>query len=115
MIDLDLFVILTPFLLLGVIALLGFVGCNQVFGLHETELAITVDSVTPQSGSTQGGTRVRITGGTFDSGATVTFDGVAATNVDASSHAINADTPGPHSSGPVDVPVTNSDGNSATL
>jgi hypothetical protein len=111
----DLFLILTPVLILAIIALLGFVGCNQVFGLHETELIITVDSVTPQSGSTQGGTRVRITGGTFDSGATVTFDGVLASNVDASSNAINADTPGPHPSGPVDVTVTNSDGNSATL
>lgn len=111
----DLYLILTPILVLGVIALLGFVGCNQVFGIEATELAISVDSVTPQSGSTQGGTRVRITGGTFDSGATVTFDGVAATNVDASNTAINATTPGPHSSGPVDVTVTNSDGNSATL
>jgi len=83
--------------------------------LHETELAITVDSVTPQSGSTQGGTRVRITGGSFDSGATVAFDGVPATNVDASNTAINATTPGPHPSGPVDITVTNSDGNSATL
>lgn len=111
----DLYLILTPILLLGVIALLGFVGCNQVFGIQETELEIIVDSVTPQTGSTQGGTRVRITGGTFDSGATVTFDGVPATNVDASSNAINADTPGPHSSGPVDVTVTNPDGNTATL
>jgi len=33
----DLFVVLTPLLLLGVIALLGFVGCNQAFGLDPTE------------------------------------------------------------------------------
>lgn len=32
----DSYVLLTPILLLGVIALLGFVGCNQVFGLDET-------------------------------------------------------------------------------
>ncbi len=32
----DSYVFLTPFLLLGVIALLGFVGCNQFFGLEPT-------------------------------------------------------------------------------
>jgi hypothetical protein len=34
----DSFVLLTPLFLLGVIALLGFVGCNWAFGLDETEL-----------------------------------------------------------------------------
>src|SRR6476659_1969863 len=33
----DSFVFLTPLLLLGVIALVGFVGCNQFFGIEETE------------------------------------------------------------------------------
>lgn len=33
----DYYVVATPFLLLGVIALVGFVGCNQFFGLEETE------------------------------------------------------------------------------
>ncbi|HVD62486.1 MAG TPA: fibronectin type III domain-containing protein [Gemmatimonadaceae bacterium] len=33
----DSYVFLTPFLLLGVIALLGFVGCNQFYGLEETQ------------------------------------------------------------------------------
>jgi hypothetical protein len=32
----DPFVLLTPILMLAIIALLGFVGCNQVFGLEET-------------------------------------------------------------------------------
>ncbi|HZP18089.1 MAG TPA: IPT/TIG domain-containing protein [Terriglobales bacterium] len=111
----DLFLILTPFLLLGVIALLGFVGCNQVFGIQETIEAMTVNSVTPQSGSTQGGTRVRITGSNFDSHATVTFDGLAATEIDVSGSVINCTTPGPHASGAVDITVTNPDGNTGTL
>jgi hypothetical protein len=111
----DLFVILTPILLLGVIALLGFIGCNQFFGLQDVQPRIGVNSISPQSGSTQGGTRVRITGGNFDPAATVTFDTLPATSVDVSGDIINATTPGPHSSGPVDVTVTNPDGNSGTL
>jgi hypothetical protein len=35
----DPFVLLTPILLLAVLALLGFVGCNQVYGIHDTTLA----------------------------------------------------------------------------
>lgn len=35
----DWFVILTPVLLLAVIALLSFVGCDSVFGIHSTGLA----------------------------------------------------------------------------
>jgi len=34
----DSFILLTPILLLGVIALLGFVGCNWAYGLDETKL-----------------------------------------------------------------------------
>jgi len=41
----------------------------------------TVSSVSPNSGSTAGGTAVTITGGSFAPGAAVTFGGVAATNV----------------------------------
>jgi len=110
----DAFVLLTPVLLIGVIALLAFVGCNQVFGLQQTELEVTVDSVNPQSGATEGGTHVRITGSAFATGATVTFGGVAATQVDVSGAVINANTP-PHSSGAVDLVVTNPDGNSGRL
>jgi hypothetical protein len=35
----DAFLFLTPLLLLPVVALLGFVGCNQVFGLEPTDIA----------------------------------------------------------------------------
>src|SRR5919112_1544213 len=34
----DPYLLATPFLLLGVIALVGFVGCNQFFDLEETDL-----------------------------------------------------------------------------
>ena len=41
----------------------------------------TVSSVSPNSGSTPGGTTVTITGTNFAPGATVTFGSTAATNV----------------------------------
>jgi hypothetical protein len=104
----DSFVLLTPILLLGIVALLGFVGCNWVFGLGEVQLEVTVDSVTPNSGPTSGGTLVRITGGPFYAGAAVTFDGIPATGVliDAGANAVDATTP-QHPSGLVDVTVAN--------
>jgi hypothetical protein len=112
----DWFVILTPVLLLGVIALLGFIGCNQVFGINETILAIHVTSVQPSSGPTQGGQQVIVTGSAFEPHATVTFGGLAGTviSIDNSGGVIVVQTPS-HSSGPVDVVVTNPDNNSGTL
>ena len=41
----------------------------------------TVTSVSPNNGTTAGGTSVTITGTNFATGATVTFGGTAATNV----------------------------------
>jgi hypothetical protein len=68
--------------------------------------APTVTSVSPNSGSTAGGTAVTITGTNFASGATVTFGGTAATNVVvASSTTITATTPA-HAAGAVTVTVT---------
>ena len=55
----------------------------------------TVSSVSPNSGSTSGGTAVTITGTNFAAGATVTFGGAAATNVVVvNSTTITATTPG---------------------
>jgi photosystem II stability/assembly factor-like uncharacterized protein len=74
-----------------------------------------VDSVNPATGDPAGGTAVTITGSAFAGGASVTFNGAPALNVvviDESS--ITAVTP-PHESGPVDVTVTNPDGESGTL
>ena len=66
----------------------------------------TVSSVTPNSGSTAGGTAVTITGTNFAAGATVTFGGTAATNVVAvNSTTLTATTPA-HAAGAVTVTVS---------
>jgi IPT/TIG domain len=113
---LDTFILLTPILLLAVVALFGFVGCNQILGLKDVLLNVTVDSVNPGSGPTVGGQLVSITGSGFETGATATFDGIPATNVVVGSDGaiIDAQTP-QRSSGFVDVTVTNPDGTSGTL
>src|SRR4029079_2571313 len=73
-----------------------------------------VDSVSPSSGAAAGGTSVTISGTGFASGATVTFGGAAATNVNVvGSTTITAVTPA-HASGGVNVVVTNPGGESGT-
>ena len=79
-----------------------------------------VTSVSPNTGSTAGGTTVTISGSGFQTGATVTIGGVSATNVNVvSATTITATTPlGPATeqvSQPVDIVVTNPDGLSLTL
>lgn len=75
----------------------------------------TVASVSPNSGPTGGGTSVTIAGTNFASGATVTFGGVAATNVTVvTSTSITLTTPA-HSAGAVTVTVTNPDAQSGSL
>ena len=75
----------------------------------------TVLSVSPTSGSANGGTAVSITGTNFASGDSVTFGGTAATNVTVvSGTSITATTPA-HAAGAVNVVVTNSSGQSGTL
>ena len=69
-------------------------------------VAPTVSSVSPNSGSTAGGTAVTITGTNFAAGATVTFGATAATNVVVvNSTTITATTPA-GSAGAVTVTVT---------
>ena len=77
--------------------------------------APSVTSVSPNSGSTNGGTGVTITGANFVSGATVTVGGTAATGVAVvSSTSITATTPA-HPPGGASVVVTNTDSQSGTL
>jgi hypothetical protein len=77
--------------------------------------APTVTSVTPFSGVTAGGTSVTIAGAGFQTGATVTFGGVAATGVVVvNATQITAKTPA-HAAGAVDVVVTNPDTQFGTL
>lgn len=73
----------------------------------------SVSSISPKAGSTAGGTAVTLTGSNFQSGATVTLGGVAATGVTVvNSNTITATT-GAHATGAVDVVVTS--GTTATL
>jgi hypothetical protein len=75
----------------------------------------TVSSISSTSGPTTGGASVTITGTNFVTGATVMFGGVPATNVTVgSSSSITATTP-PNNTGPVNVTITNPDGQFATL
>jgi hypothetical protein len=75
----------------------------------------TVSSVSPNSGSTLGGTAVTITGTNFAAGATVTFGGGAATNVAVvNSTTITATSPA-GSAGAVTVTVTNPGSQSGSL
>jgi heme/copper-type cytochrome/quinol oxidase subunit 2 len=79
--------------------------------------APTVSSVSPATGPTTGGTPVTITGTNFQSGATVTFGGRAATDVTVvSATSITARTPlGPTSAQlAVNVVVTNPDATAGT-
>ena len=76
--------------------------------------APTVSAVNPTSGPTAGGTSVTISGTGFGAGATVKFGGTAATGVVVNnSTTITATTPA-HAAGPVDVVVTNSNGQSGS-
>jgi hypothetical protein len=72
-------------------------------------------AIVPTTGVTPGGTKVTIAGTGFFAGATVTMGGQAATNVVVvSSTEITARTPA-HAAGPVDVTVTNLDGQSVAV
>jgi len=75
----------------------------------------TILSVTPDTGLTNGGATVTLLGTAFQSGATVTFGTLAAGSVTiVNSSNLTAITP-PSGLGPVDVVVTNADGQSATF
>jgi hypothetical protein len=65
----------------------------------------TVTAVTPNTGSTLGGTSVTITGSNFSGGATVTFGGVAATSSQVVSSTQLTATTAQHAAGDVDVAV----------
>ena len=74
-----------------------------------------VTSVSPNWGTPDGGTTRTVYGTGFSSGAKVTFDGIAATNVVVNNdNAITLFVP-PHSAGSASVEVTNSDGQNSTL
>ena len=91
------------------------VGFNYVAATTPSGPPPTLSSITPQSGSISGGTSVTLGGQKFLAGATVTFDGSAASSVQVvDSSTITALTP-PHGPGESNVTVTNPDGQSSTL
>ena len=82
---------------------------------YDTSTKLSVNSVSPSSGDTTGGTVVTVAGNNFASGATVSFGGTSASNVSfISSTQLTATTPA-HTAGSVNVSVTNPDGASTSL
>ena len=77
--------------------------------------APTVSSITPNSGTANGGTAVTITGTGFLAGATVKLGGTAATGVTVVSSTSITATTAAHAAGAVSVVVTNTDAQSGTL
>jgi hypothetical protein len=74
-----------------------------------------VSAISPNTGTTNGGTAVTVTGTGFRSGATLTIGGTAATGVTVvSSTSITARTPA-HAAGAADVGVRNTDNQMGTL
>ena len=91
-------------------------GCSDTKSASVTVVdPVTVTSIKPTSGSSAGGTSVTIKGTNFQSGATVTFGGIAATNVVVSSSTKIFCTTPAHAEGDVDVVVTNTNTASGTL
>lgn len=75
----------------------------------------TVSSISPNSGPVTGGTTVKILGSGFESGASVTFGGMASNSVTVvSSTEIQAVAPS-SSAGTISISVTNADSQSGTL
>src|SRR4029077_8415504 len=84
-------------------------------GQSSSPPAFTVSGISPSSGTASGGTSVKITGTGFLPGATVTFGGIAGTNVvEPDGSTITVTTPS-HAAGTVNVVVTNGIAQSATL
>jgi glucose/arabinose dehydrogenase len=77
--------------------------------------APTVATITPNSGTTNGGTAVTITGTGFLAGASVKMGGTSATVLAVVNSAIITATAPAHTAGAVDVVVTNTDTKSGTL
>src|SRR6185312_10449059 len=80
-----------------------------------TNPAPTVSAITPNSGTTAGGTAVTITGTGFLAGATVKLGGISATGVTVVNSTSITATTAAHAAGAVSVVVTNSDAQSGTL
>jgi hypothetical protein len=115
----DAFVLLTPILVLAIVALLGFVGCDRLWGLdpvHSPSLA--PNNINPNKGPTKGGQAVTIYGTGLSTAQTVDFGGAQSSVSSPADSMIAVTTPPVSSGGVVDVTVisseTGSDGNLLT-
>jgi hypothetical protein len=100
----ELFLLLTPLLVLGVVALLGFTGCLST---PPPPAPTVINSVTPSEGPAAGGTTVIVTGVNLEGDEALFFGGAQATIIEAQSsrNLLTAVTP-PHPAGYVDVLIT---------
>src|SRR5262245_57176888 len=83
-------------------------------GYNPPAAAPTVTATSPTAGTTAGGTAVYVFGTGFNTGATATFGGVAATGVTVLRSTQLMAVTGPHAAGAVDVVVRNPDTQSGT-
>lgn len=91
--------LLTPILVLGIVALFGFVGCYTPVSVNFP----VIDSLNPVSGPSKGGTLVTVKGENFESDTTINFDTTPATSVTVlDQNTLTAITPA-HAPGTVDV------------
>ncbi|MGD0696946.1 MAG: IPT/TIG domain-containing protein [Terriglobia bacterium] len=88
-------------------------GSGSLSNGYAYNVAPTITSITPIVGSIIGGTSVTIVGTGFQTGATVSFGGAAATIATVTTTQITLTTPA-HAPGTVNVTVTNPDGSSVT-
>jgi hypothetical protein len=95
---------IAPLVVMGLLQSCG--GGSNPAGPSPPGPTPSVTAVTPNSGSTLGGTKVTVTGTNFSASVTVTFGGVAATGTQVISSTQLTTTTGEHSSGAVDVVVT---------
>ena len=83
--------------------------------LQSLPLIPSISGIAPSSGSTEGNTRVYISGSNFQNGATVSFAGATASNIEFISPSLILATTPPSSAGPVKVAVTNPGAQAGTL
>ncbi len=101
-------------LTLSLLLLVGLAACSDD-ATSPSAPAPSVTGVTPNSGGASGGTAVTISGANFVAVPTVTLGGVAATNVAFSSATSITATVPAGTAGPVEVVVTNPDGQKGSL
>src|SRR2546430_1929129 len=88
---------------------------TTLFRSQSLPLIPSISGIAPSSGSTEGNTRVYISGSNFQNGATVSFAGATASNIEFISPSLILATTPPSSAGPVNVAVANPGAQAGTL